>query len=124
MFGWKQHLSLPAPLYTKNLDCLVGGFTPGLDIHLEMLGGKFHFKAPSPSSCLSPNSTSKKARQTVPLPRESQDHSHRLFKLPPENEHVVSPFPSPVDILVLLSPLCVFSGATQECWHPLNLGIF
>ena len=49
---------------------------------LEYLGAKFHLQTPSSGSCLSLNSTSEKARQMVSPPRKTEDHSHRVFKLP------------------------------------------
>ena len=61
--------SAPNILIQKSLECLAGGFTPAPGIHFGMLGGKFHFKAPSPGSCLSPNSTSEKAHQMVTPPQ-------------------------------------------------------
>lgn len=45
IFGWKCHLRFLTHLYPKNLECLVGAFTPAPGIHFGMWGGKFHFKS-------------------------------------------------------------------------------
>ena len=67
MFGWRLHPSLWHP-YIQRV----------WNVRVEVPS-----QAPSPGSCLSPDSTPRKPAKQWTLPREGQDHSHRVFKQQP-----------------------------------------
>ena len=83
------------------------------------LGGKLHSTLPLLGVASVQTSPLRKSIKWWPLPREGQDHSPGYLNCPPENEHMVSPFPSPVVISSLHS---VFSREYLGAQAPIKPG--
>lgn len=110
MFAWKNHLSSITSLYILSLEWLAGDFTQPPGINFGMLGGKLQVKASFTENCLGLNSTSKKVHKMVtPLFSDDEDYSYKLFKMPPREWTSDFPYPSPMVVLVYLSPSPWFS---------------
>lgn len=116
VFSWRLH---PSPL-ASILECWEEN---SISSHLpwKLPQSKLHLHESPPNSNPSPGRV-KKAHQMMTFPREGQDQSHSLFKLPPTDRTQGLRF----SVVFWFSvPLSVFSpGATQERWHLLNLDFF
>ena len=99
------------PLY-KESEMFSSEIHPSPLVSIEMLGEKLYYKPPTLGVTV-PTLPLRKPTKWWPLPREDQDHSHRLFKLPSETNMWSPLFPLQWPFWFFF-PLSVFSWETPR----------